>query len=126
MNLHGIVSGAIGSVNPQRTIALRKSIGYSTDAAGKRTPLYSDSTGEAQIQNLNSKELQHMNELNINGVFAKVYLYGEWSSIVRNGEQGGDLLVFDSATWLIVNQVESWPDWCAVIVQQQLDPTGVL
>jgi len=122
VNLHGIVSSAIGKVNPNKVITLRRSNGYSIAADGARTPIYVDATGEAQVQNLNSRELQHMNELNINGVLAKVYIYGELSSIVRVNQQGGDLLIFGGFTWLVVNQTEAWPDWCAVIVQQQLDP----
>ena len=122
MNLHGLVSGAIGAVNPNKVITLRRSNGYQTSDSGKRTPLYIDSTGEAQVQNLNSRELQHMNDLNINGVLVKVYLYGDLSSIVRANQQGGDILIFNNAAWLCVSQTESWPDWCAVIAQMQLDP----
>ncbi len=40
MNLHGIVSGAIGAVNPLVPAAVQISAGSSGNSAGKRTPLY--------------------------------------------------------------------------------------
>ena len=36
MNLHGIVSGAIGAINPKTELILRVSTGYATAADGAR------------------------------------------------------------------------------------------
>lgn len=40
MNLHGIVSGQIGAVNPFVPLTLRHSTGTATSAAGRQTPTY--------------------------------------------------------------------------------------
>lgn len=40
MNLHGMVAGAIGAVNPFVPVTIRISIGSTTQASGKRDPLY--------------------------------------------------------------------------------------
>jgi hypothetical protein len=65
--------------------------------------------------------------LNITGVLRKVYLGGDWESVVRNSMKGGDKFVFSNAgivngEWLVVIVNETWPDWCSVTVQLQVQP----
>jgi hypothetical protein len=126
MNLHGIVRGVITAVNPDVVITLKRSNGYTTALNGKQTPLYdAPVTGPAQIQPMGKSDLRHMAELNIQGVFRTVYLYGNWFGIVRADKTGGDVLTFWQATgrpasdWKIVDVPEIWPDWCRVSVVMQ-------
>jgi hypothetical protein len=130
MNLHGIVRGAIGTVNPDQAVTYRASTGYSTGADGTRTPTYAaDVTVSAQVQALSGQDLKHTDFLNIQGVKRAVYLFGNTQGVVRPDVKGGDLLVFPQAlggtpqTWLVVVVLETWnPDrlgWCKVGVVLQ-------
>ncbi len=125
MNLHSIVRGAIGAANPDATITLKRSTGYTTGSNGKQVPTQTTLTGIAQIQGLEKSELKHMNDLNLQGVMRKVYLFGNWQGAVRSGQQGGDVLTFPQTVgaanddWKVVTVFETWPDWCAVGVLLQ-------
>lgn len=122
MNLHGIVRGAITSINPDINATLLRSNGYTTDAAGKQTPAYLTFTGKIQVQGVNGKDLEHTDRLNIQGVLRTVYLRGNWAGVIRADQRGGDVLKFPQlpgATiqdWRVVNVAESWPDWTKAIV----------
>lgn len=130
MNLHGIVRGAIGTVNPDQTIVWRASTGTSTDTAGKRTPTYAiDAPISAQVQPTSGDDLKQIEYLNMQGTLRTVYAFGSLQGIVRPALKGGDLLVFPldsvSRTWLVVHVLETWtPDatgWCSVIAALQDD-----
>lgn len=118
MNLHGIVSGAIGAVNPHTSATLKVSTGYTTAADGSRTPTFTTVTGMAQVQAMTYKDLTQVSGLNINGNAVAVYLYGAFSGVVRNAQKGGDILTIAggpyAGNWLIVQVLEQWPDWCKV------------
>jgi hypothetical protein len=128
MDLHGIVSPVIASVNPMTSAELHKSNGSITSPSGKPEPSYAPPViGEVQVQALSGQQLQHVNSMGISGILRKVYLYGDWESVVRRDLTGGDLFVFDSGrvvggTWLVVTVLEIWPDWCCVAVQLQVVP----
>lgn len=126
MNLRNIVNRVTQTVNPNLTIDLLRSDGYTTAANGKQAPAFLTLSGAAQVQGLAAKDLQHMNNLNIQGVLRKVYLYGNWMGVVRSDAKGGDVLVFPQAPgmpdqqWKVVTVFETWPDWCAVGVVLQV------
>jgi hypothetical protein len=120
MNLHGIVSGAIGAVNPFITATLQMSDGYTTAADGTPTPAYTTSTAQIQVQALSASDIRHLDQMNITGVMRKVWLYGDWQSVVRPLGKGGDLLTFNGQTWLVTQVLETWPDWSSVAVTLQM------
>jgi hypothetical protein len=105
---------------------LYMSDGYTTNDDGTRVPKYIfRGLNPVQVQAMSSKELTQLNELNLGGVLRKVYLFGDWNSIVRGDLKGGDLFIFpdddaNDRTWLVVNSNETWPDWCSVTIQLQL------
>lgn len=126
MNLHALVRGAVTAINPDTTIPLKRSTGYTTGANGKQVPTYATPvSGPAQIQAMGKGDLRHMNDLNITGIFRKVFLYGHWMGVVRADQTGGDILSFPQAPggtardWKIVDVMESWADWCCVVVVLQ-------
>lgn len=126
MNLHALVSPVIGAINPHITITLERSSGYTTGANGKQVPAYETAVdGPGQVQALGASDLKHMNDLNIQGVMRKVYLYGNWMGVVRADQKGGDVLTFPQVPgavaqkWKLVTVFETWPDWCAVGVVLQ-------
>lgn len=121
MNLHNIVSGAIGAINPFQTANVRYSNGYSTLGDGSQVPSYTDVDNvPVQVQALTAKELQHLATLNIQGVMKALYLNGNSQGVVRPLGQGGDLFTLVSGTWLVTTVLETWDTgWCKVAVTLQ-------
>lgn len=127
LNMHGLVRGVIQSVNSDTAATLRRNSGYTTAPNGKQVPTTSDTPGSIQVQALGALELKHMNDLNIQGVMRKVYMYGDWGGPIRADAKGGDLLLFprvvggDPVVWKIVTEFETWTSggWCAVGVVLQ-------
>lgn len=123
MDLSGIVSGAIGAVNPPVSARLLASTGYSINADGSATPSYAPAvTIQVQAQELSFKELQHANNLNLQGVLKSIYCPGIVQAVNRAAGKGGDKIVIGSDTYLAVAISEQWPDWCRVIGQLQVNP----
>ena len=127
MNLRGLVNQYTQITNPNIQINWIQSTGYTTNVAGKRTPTSLTLTVKAQVQALDTTNLQHTDGLNITGVMRSVYLYGNAAGVVRADNIGGDILVFPeipngcNRNWLITKVVETWSDWCHVIVTLQQD-----
>lgn len=125
MNLHGIVRGAITSVNPDISATLLRSNGYVTGADGKQVPVFLSFSGKIQVQGVSAKDLEHTDYLNIQGVLRTVYLVGNWAGVVRADQKGGDIMKFPQVPgaaiqdWRVVSVKETWPDWCSVIVWLQ-------
>lgn len=127
LNLHAMVRPVITAINSDIAATLRRSTGYTTAPNGTRTPTYADTAGRIQVQALGPKDLQHMNNLNIQAVARKVYMYGDWGGPIRADATGGDVLLFPrvkggpAVAWKIVTTFETWTDsgWCAVGVVLQ-------
>ncbi len=122
MNLHQIVSNAIGTVNPFISADLLRSTGYTTNPDGSRTPTYATIANvPVQVQALSTDDLKQIEGLNIQGAKNAVYLNGNWFGVVRVGKQGGDLFKFGDQTWLAVTVLENWADWTklAVVLQNE-------
>lgn len=125
MNLHGIVRGAITSVNPDINATLLRSNGYTTDEAGMQVPEFLRFNGKIQVQGVSASDMRNTDYLNIQGVLRAVYLRGNWAGVVRADKKGGDILKFAQVPgtaiqdWKIVAVKETWPDWSSVIVWLQ-------
>jgi hypothetical protein len=124
MNLHGIVSGIIGAVNPMISVSVQVSTGTTIRADGTPVPSY-DPPVEimGQVQPLTANDLRQLEGINLGGVRWKIYLSGEIDAIVRPEKKGGDLVTILSGphqgVWLTVLVMEQWPDWCVCAVVQQ-------
>lgn len=133
MNLHGIVRGAINSVNPDRPALLLSSIGNTVNADFSQTPGYAPGVAvRIQIQPLGKEELRHIDRLNLQGVFRTVFMYGNTQGVVRVQAKGGDLLQFSTfqgervQNWKVVGPVDGpWNvengGWTKFIVCLQTD-----
>lgn len=121
MNLHGIVSGAIGTINPNVTVSIEVSTGTTMLDDGTRVPKYaSPVTVLAQIQPLTGGDLRQLESLNLQGDFQGIYISGNIDGLVRADNKGGDKITFpDGRVYLVTTVLESWPDWtkCAVTLQ---------
>jgi hypothetical protein len=125
MNLHGIVSSAIGAVNPFVPATVRRSTGYTTNADYSRTPTTSDLPIRAQVQALTADDLKQLDGLNIQGVMRALYTDGSVAGVIRVAAKGGDVVVFPNGTlpegntWLCTHVLEQWPDWCKIAITLQ-------
>lgn len=124
MDLHEMVRGMIGVVNPNVTAIVWKSKGVVIQPDGMPKPVYYEpKLIEVQVQSAEGAELTHIDGINQQGerkvVFSPEQLYG----IDRERDLGGDLLEFYGRKWLVVKRVESWEgsNWCKVLVVSQLD-----
>lgn len=125
MNLHGIAAPMVGIVNPFVTAQLLVSIGNAVNADGSVSPGYADPVPvQVQAQELSFKELQHVENLNLQGILKSIYCPGTVRAVDRVAGTGGDLIVIGSDTYLAVAISEQWPDWCRVIGQLQVDGAG--
>ena len=120
MNLRAIANAATQSINPNTSVTVKVSSGYTIDPATRRQgPAYTIETGQANIQALDGKDLKQLDGLNIQGTIRAAYLYGNLAGVVRPDSKGGDLVEFNSQSWLVVKVLETWPDWCKVAIVYQ-------
>jgi hypothetical protein len=121
VNLHQIVAGAIGTVNPQVPCTIQQSTGYTIGADGTQAPTYTTVSGvPCQIQALTYSDLQKMQGLNIQGLRRAVYVNGNFNGVVRPALKGGDLITTpDGRIWLVAIALEQWPDWCKCAITLQ-------
>lgn len=120
MNLHGIVRAAISSINPDISVLWRQSNGYTQDASYKQVPAYIDyPVTVVQLQALSSKDLQHPDLLNVQGVMRALYMNGSAEGVNRAFAKGGDLFTISGQVWKVVTVLETWPDWCKVAINLQ-------
>ena len=122
MNLHGIVSGAVGAVNPHIPVTIKSSTGYTTGADGSQSPTYATTTATGQRQALTGADIKRLNSLNIQDVVEKIYLAGNFEGVFRVAGKGGDLIVFGGRTYLVASVLERWPDWCCLALTMQVTP----
>lgn len=123
MDLHGIVRGAITSVNPDVPALLYASNGWDTQPDGTRTPKYLPAVSlMVQVQALSYDDLKVVSGLNINGEAKTIYLHGDWRGVLRPEKGGGDLLtmVRTNEKFLNVHTIESWPDWSRFVGVRQV------
>lgn len=131
-NLHSLVRGAIGSVNPDILVDWLVSTGQTVALGGKSTPTYAAAvTVRGQVQSLKGQDLRKYAFLQAQGVYRAAYLFGDAQGINRVDAKGGDLILFPQnpggtkRTWLVSAVDETWTHdggWCRVILTLQMDP----
>ena len=123
MNLRAIANSATRGINPNIAATLKRSIGAAIAADGSRTPLFTTEAITVQAQALDGGDLKQIDGLNLNGVHATFFITGALKATERVSSRGGDLVVIASGkfagTWLVVQVLESWPDWCKAVVTLQ-------
>ena len=121
MDLRGIANGVSSTVNPNQTVRVSRSTGYTIGAGRKQVPSYATPVeGPGQVQALDGKDLQQLDGLNVQGTIRAIYLRGALAGVIRPDGTGGDLVeTADGQTWLVVKVLESWPTWtkAAIVLQ---------
>jgi hypothetical protein len=122
LNLRGLANSVTQVVNPNETVEVFRSTGFTIGAGARQVPTYAAGVPAlAQVQALDNDDLKHLEGLNIQGVIKAIYLYGEVAGVVRPNQIGGDIIKRNGGTetWLVVKVIEGWPQWCkAAIVLQ--------
>jgi hypothetical protein len=121
LNLHKIANSAIRRVNPNISAVLKKYAGETIGPGRTPQPSYLPDQGVIiQLQPLSKGELQHVDGLNVQGLVKSIYVNGNYFSVQREKEQGGDIFLINGETWLVVEPIELWPDWCRLLVNLQV------
>ena len=104
MDLRGLANGVTSGVNPNQTVRVHRSTGYTIGAGRKQVPSYANPVeGPGQVQALDGKDLQQLDGLNIQGTIRAIYLRGALAGVIRPDGTGGDLVqTADGKTWLVV------------------------
>jgi hypothetical protein len=122
MDLRGLANGVTSIINPNETVTVLRSTGYTIGSGAKQVPSFAAPvTGPAQVQALDADDIKQLDGLNIQGTIRAIYLRGPLAGVVRPNQTGGDIVKRKNETelWLVVKVLESWPDWTkAVIVLQ--------
>ena len=122
MDLRGLANGVTSAVNPNKTVTVLRSTGYTIGAGRKQVPSYAAPvTGPGQIQALDANDIKQLDGLNIQGTIRAIYLRGVLAGVVRPDGTGGDLVQFDGQTWLVVKVLEGWPTWTKAAICLQGD-----
>ena len=114
MDLRGLANGVTSTINPNETVTVFRSTGYTIGAGAKQVPSYAAPvSGPAQIQALDANDIKQLDGLNIQGTIRAIYLRGTLAGVVRPNQTGGDIVKRKNETesWLVVKVLESWPDW---------------
>lgn len=122
MNLHAMVRSAITTVNPDITATLRRYLGETIGPGRKPIPsYYPDEQVSLQLQPLTKGDMMHVDGLNIEGLFKSIHINGQYYSVNRTMQKGGDLFIINGQTWLVIEPIELWPDWSRLLVCLQVD-----
>jgi hypothetical protein len=120
MDLRSISNAVTDCVNPNISVTVKASTGYTIGSGLKQVPSYAAPvTGFAQVQALTAADLRHLDGLNIQGATKSIILRGELNAIVRVNSQGGDIVIIGTQTWLTVAVLEQWPLWSRCAIQLQ-------
>ena len=124
MDLRGIANEITDTVNPNISVTLLSSTGYTIGAGLKQVPSYAEPvTGFAQVQALTAADLRHLDGLNIQNATKSIILRGPLNAVIRANSQGGDIVIIGSETYLTVAVMEQWPLWTRCAIQLQENPS---
>lgn len=128
LNLYAMASPLVEMVNPLTDATLRRYVGNRQDDDFSTVPIYEEIAVQIDVQALSTSDLQFVENIQQQSDMRAVYLRGNAGALNRPLQQGGDLLVFDGAEWLITQVLEQWEgeQWRKVICTRQLGPRPLL
>ena len=128
MNLHAIVSGAIGSVNHHEMVTIYRCTGL-TNTAGVMHVSYTPSDIMAQVQAPTAADLKLFDNLADAKHVKKFYLNASAHTINRHEETAGDIIErADGSYWLIdtIRDDFSPEGWHCVLGTLQHEPPEIV
>lgn len=122
MNLRNLANAATRRVNPNIPAVVRRYSGEVMGPGRKPIPQYApDEEITIQFQPLTKGDLQHVDGLNIQGLFKSIHVNGGFYSVNREMQKGGDLFMVGGKKWLVIEPLELWPQWSRLLVCLQVD-----
>lgn len=110
-------------INPFISAVVRVSDGFTIGAGRKQIPKYlPDQIISIQLQPLSPGDLRHVDGMNLQGLLKSIHVDGNYYGVNREKAIGGDLIIIGSETWLVIEPMELWPQWCRLLVQLQVTP----
>lgn len=128
MNLHAIVSGAIGSVNHHEMVTIYRCTGL-TNTTGVVSVTYTPQDIMAQVQAPNAGDLKLFDNLADAKHVKKFYINASAHTINRHEETAGDIIErADGSYWLIdmIRDDFSPEGWLCVIGTLQHEPPEIV
>ena len=128
MNIHAIVSGAIGSVNHHEMVTIYRCNG-TTNTAGVVSVTYTPSDIMAQVQAPNAGDLKLFDNLADARHVKKFYINASAHTINRHEETAGDIIErADGSFWLIdmIRDDFSPEGWLCVLGTLQHEPPEIV
>jgi hypothetical protein len=128
MNLHSVVAGVIGAINPHEEVTVYTNTG-TTNVKGKITPTYEKSTRRAQVQGISESDLKLTARLAESEHRLKFWLDAPVTTINRVTQSAGDIIGrADGTYWLIVACADDFAPvgWQSVLCVLQVDPPAGL
>ena len=128
MNLHAIVSGAIGSVNKHELVTIYRCNGV-TNTAGVVKVSYSPQDIIAQVQAPSAADLRLFDNLADARHVKKFYINAPASTINRQEETAGDIFERADGTYWLIDMIrddfspEGW--LCCIATLQHEPPEGI-
>ena len=122
MNLRNLANTVSRRVNPNTFAQWFAYSGYTVLDSGKTQPAYAAPVAlEIQAQAITAADLQHIEAMNLSQVDRVILASAPIKGVDREAQTGGDLLVFDSATWLVTGLLEEWTagGWCRATLTKQ-------
>lgn len=117
MNLRQIANSRIQGINPDINITILPSAGSVIGSGRRQIPSYDSGIElKGQLQAADEGFLKQDSGLNLEDVYRNLYITGQLFGVVKLRSKGGDLVIIDGETWLIVKVLERWPDWCKVLI----------
>lgn len=109
INLHALVRSVVTAVNPDQPVIILACAGQDIDGVFDPKPEYAPAVEVmAQPQPVPDRTLQFLVQQRDNSIWHDFYLNGNWDSLARSKEQGGDLLYWDGYEWLADQVLERW------------------
>ena len=73
------------------------------------------------MQQLTAADIKHIQDQNLSGISRKIWSDNILTGIDRAAGLGGDRIVLpDGTIYLVVQVIETWPDWCSALLQKQV------
>ena len=122
MNLNAIANQLIQVVNPDIVAAIYKSNGWAINPDRSRSPSFSSPiTMGIQVQALSQGDIQHVDNMGLQGQFISIYTNGNWCGLNRKSNEGGDVFVFNGNQWRVQSIPENWETWTRVIAVKLIE-----
>jgi len=110
MNIHGMVINAVGVVNPNKTILLKRFISVTQDVYYNKTAVYIELEIKAQVQGLSSTQLSALSYLNITGESYSLITKEVLQAGSVGDELAGDIIIFEGHEYIVVLVNETFHD----------------